>query len=104
MPCDQVDEVLEEAEVVDKDELLLLLGCCVDVAEPQVAVPVPHDACPCGWWYASGSPYPPGRADAPPTAAIKARVRSMMGDLCRISVNQSDSVVLSGKGMSKEKT
>jgi hypothetical protein len=37
------------------------------------------EAVPCayGGWYAAGSPYPPGRADAVPTAAMKARVRSM---------------------------
>jgi hypothetical protein len=59
----------------------VIVGCAVDVVEPQVAVlePVPQDAYPGGCWgYAAGSPYPPGRADAPPTAAIKAKVRSML--------------------------
>jgi hypothetical protein len=40
--------------------------------------PVPY-AYGGGCWYAAGSPYPPGKADTdtPPTAATKARVRSM---------------------------
>ena len=60
-----------------KDELLLeeLVGTGVGVVELQL--PVPH-AYGGGWWYAAGSPYPPGRADAPPTAAMKAKVRSML--------------------------
>ena len=73
--CDQADEELGWVEVVAKDELLLLepVACGVDVVEVQVAVPepVPHDAWP-------GGPYPPGKADAPPTAAMKAKVRSIL--------------------------
>jgi hypothetical protein len=64
---------------VVQDSLLLLesviVGCGVVVVTepPHVAVPepVPQDACP-------GEPYPPGRADAPLTAATKAKVRSML--------------------------
>ena len=41
--------------------------------------PVPY-AYGGGWWYAAGSPYPPGKAFTPPTAAMKARVRSMFVD------------------------
>jgi hypothetical protein len=76
------DELLPEEEAV---------ACDAGVVEDQVAEPepVPH-----GWWYAPGSPYPPGKADAPPTAAIKARVRSMLDD--GEFASQRDGDVLAG--------
>jgi hypothetical protein len=62
---------------VAKEKLLLeeVVGCGVEVVELQDPVPQAYRG---GWWYAAGSPYPPGKADAPPTTAMKAKVRSIM--------------------------
>jgi hypothetical protein len=74
--CDHVDESLHEVLVV-QDELLLLEVVPVECGVVVVTEPVPHDACP-------GGPYPPGMADAPPTAATKAKMRSMSDVMYRI--------------------
>lgn len=67
---------------VAKDEVVLheseMVECVVVEGKVAELEPVPHEAYPGGWWYAAGSPYPPGKADTPPTAAMNAKVRNIL--------------------------